>query len=312
MSGTGGDSFSAIVARTNTAHTPMGPCMYDYAEVAVVRSGSAMLFGEFGHRHLRVGDVTLLAPCTLYGWEPEGWVTITTLYLDRDFLTDQVFWQYAATFTDRFDAQHFIETRFTDPAQVVRLGEDRAGLLMPWLDELVTLSIDGPPPERFYRAQSLLFSVFDVLAPHLVVTDAAGARRRSRARPTVPRHRPVAPVRDEARHAAELLRGSLHEQWTLTRLAQTVHLSPSQIGRVFADAFGKTPIAYLTMLRAERMAHLLRTTDDPIATAARAVGWADPDYAGRLFRRSIGFAPRQYRKLSRQVPAAGGTGGFPR
>ena len=128
----------------------------------------------------------------------------------------------------------------------------------------------------------------------------------------MPRHRPVAPVRDEARHAAELLRGSLHEQWTLTRLAQTVHLSPSQIGRVFADAFGKTPIAYLTMLRAERMAHLLRTTDDPIATAARAVGWADPDYAGRLFRRSIGFAPRQYRKLSRQVPAAGGTGGFPR
>ncbi|GAB2448822.1 hypothetical protein GCM10027062_32710 [Nocardioides hungaricus] len=81
---------------------------------------------------------------------------------------------------------------------------------------------------------------------------------------------------------------------------------------MFTEAFGKTPIAYLTMLRAERMAHLLRTTNEPIAAVARAVGWADPDYAGRLFRRSIGFTPRQYRTLSRRVPAADEAGGFPR
>lgn len=96
--------------------------------------------------------------------------------LDRDFLVDQAFWQYATEYTDRFDAQRFVDTHFADPAQVLRLGEDRAGLLMPWLDELVALSIDGPPPERFYRAQSLLFAVFDVLAPHLAVTDVEGPR----------------------------------------------------------------------------------------------------------------------------------------
>jgi AraC family transcriptional regulator len=306
------NGFSAVVARTSTAHTSMDPRAYDYAEVAVIRSGSAILFGEFGQRHLNVGDVILLAPCTLYGMEPEGWITATTLYLDRDFLVDQVFWQHAADFTDRFDAQRFVDTHFADPAQVLRLGQDRAGLLMPWLDELVALSIDGPPPERYYRAQSLLFAVFDVLAPYLAVTDTAGPRGRSTVRPTVPRHRPFAPVRDEARHAAEVLRASLHERWTLDRLAETVHLSSSQVGRVFTEAFGKTPIAYLTMLRAERMAHLLRTTNEPIAAVARAVGWVDPDYAGRLFRRSIGFTPRQYRTLSRRVPAADGAGGFPR
>jgi hypothetical protein len=170
------NGFSAVVARTSTAHTSMDPRAYDYAEVAVIRSGSAILFGEFGQRHLNVGDVILLAPCTLYGMEPEGWITATTLYLDRDFLVDQVFWQHAADFTDRFDAQRFVDTHFADPAQVLRLGQDRAGLLMPWLDELVALSIDGPPPERYYRVQSLLFAVFDVLAPYLAVTDTAGPR----------------------------------------------------------------------------------------------------------------------------------------
>ena len=45
---------------------------------------------------------------TLCGAEPEGWVTTTTLYLDRDYVIDQVFWQYAEQFTDRLDAKAFL------------------------------------------------------------------------------------------------------------------------------------------------------------------------------------------------------------
>lgn len=40
-----------------------------------------------------------------------------------------------------------------------------------------------------------------------------------------------------------------------------VHLSDKQPSRVIADAYGKTPLAYLTMLRAEEMARKLRETD---------------------------------------------------
>lgn len=303
--------FVPVTALTETARRPSGPIAYDCVRLLAVRGGSAALFGEFGTRHVRFGDVVLLAPHTLCDSEPEGWFTATTIYIDRDFVTDQAFWQYAAAFTDRLDAERFIEAHFTDPAQVVSLGEGRASLLMPWLDELVSLSVVGPPPERYYRAQSLLFSVFDVLAPYLVVSDGAQARGRSTVSPTVPRHRPFTPLREEARIAVEALRESLDERWTLDRIAQIVHLSPSQVGRVFTKAFGKTPIAYLTMLRAERMAYLLSTTDEPIASVARTVGWADPDYAGRMFRRSIGLTARQYRKLSRRVLAAGQTGGLP-
>ncbi|BCB83737.1 hypothetical protein [Phytohabitans suffuscus] len=49
-----------------------------------------------------------------------------------------------------------------------------------------------------------------------------------------------------------------------------------------------------------------------LAVAIRAVGWADPDYAGRLFRRSIGFTARQYRTLGKRAPAEDRAGGFPR
>lgn len=104
--------------------------------------------------------------------------------------------------------------------------------------------------------------------------------------PRLPRRRAFSPVQEEARLAARMLRDGLAEEWTLDRLAASVHLSRSRLGRVFREAFGKTPIAYLTMLRAERMAELLRTTDAPIATIASQLGWPDPDYAGRLFKQS--------------------------
>lgn len=42
----------------------------------------------------------------------------------------------------------------------------------------------------------------------------------------------------------------------------------SQMGRVFVEAFGKSSIAYLTMLRTERVAALLRVSDAPIAVIA--------------------------------------------
>lgn len=259
-----------------------------------------MLFSEFGIRHINVGDVVVLAANTLCGAEPEGWVTTTTLYLDRDYLVDQVFWQYAAQFIDRLDAHRFLEAYYAEPAQVVRIGEDRVGILMPWLDELASLSIDGIQPELFYRAQSLLFAILDVMTPFLAVTDhPSGGTRRAAARGTPPRHRRLFPLRVEARYVAKLLRGELAHRWSLSELADAVHLSPSQLGRVFVDAYGKSPIAFLTMLRAERMADLLRATDTPIGIIAYEVGWSDADFAARQFRRSIGVTPSQYRIMSR-------------
>lgn len=67
----------------------------------------------------------------------------------------------------------------------------------------------------------------------------------------------------------------------LHELAGAVHLSPSQIGRVFVDAYGKTSMTYLTTLRAEHPAHLLRETDVPIEEAMREVGWHSRGHAAR-------------------------------
>ncbi|EJF43570.1 hypothetical protein HMPREF1318_2523 [Actinomyces massiliensis F0489] len=43
----------------------MGPVAYDCMKVVVIRSGTAVLFSEFGQKPIRPGDVLLLAPNTL-------------------------------------------------------------------------------------------------------------------------------------------------------------------------------------------------------------------------------------------------------
>lgn len=290
--------FSPLITRTRSHHDPIDPVAFDCVKVVVIRAGSSLLFSEFGTRHVKVGDVILLAAQTLCGAEPEGHVTTTTIYLDRDYVIDQVFWQYAAQFCDRHNARDFFETHYSTPAQIVRIGKERAGVLMPWLDELASLSLDGPQPHRFLRAQALLFSVLDVVMPFMATTAGTpDIGRGSTVVPAAPRHRQFVPLRVEASHIAQLIREDPARQWTVSDMATAVHLSPSQLRRVFVEAFGKAPIAYLTMVRTERMAKLLRSTDQPIKQIAAQLGWADPDFAARQFRRNLGASPSAYRRL---------------
>ncbi len=296
--------YAALLARTRTIHRPVGPVAYDCVKVIVVRDGSAILFSEFGQQPVTIGDVILLGANTLCGSEPEGHITVTTIYADTDYVIDQVFWQHVGILHDRLDAQDFAATIYTEPAQILHLGEDRTGLLMPWLDELVALSIEARPVANFYRMQALWFSISHVIAPFIRTSPVRiSPTQRATGWPTQPRHRRFAPLRQEARRGAELLRADPVRHWSVTDLANELHVSKSQVGRIFVDAFGKSPIAYLTMLRTERMAGLLRTTDAPIAVIAREVGWGDPDFAARQFRRSVGMTPRRYRAMSQRRAA---------
>lgn len=275
--------FQPVVARTRTIHATIGPMAYDCVKLIFVRFGSAVLFSESGEKSVTVGDVVLLGPNTLCGSEPEGSITVTTLYLDRAYVIDQVFWQHSALLSDRWDAQDLADKLYSEPARVLHLGEDRAGMLMPWLDELVVLSLDGPPPNRFYRLQALLFAVLDVVTPYVEITPVRRTPTQRKAlHPGLPRHRRFAPLRAEARTAVELLHRAPAERWTIQELATAVHLSPSQLGRVFVEAYGKTPMTYLTTLRAERLAQLLRETNSPIEAAMREVGWRSRGHAARL------------------------------
>lgn len=295
-----GGTYEPIVARTRTVHEPVGPTSYDCVKLIVVRSGSATLFSEFGEKSVRPGDAVVLCPNVLCGSNPADHITVTTIYLDTDYVFDQLFWQYAGLVRDRLDARSFVKRLYTDPAQVLHLGQDRSDMLAPWLDQLVTHSLDGGFAVHCHRMQALWFAIVDVVAPIVKVSPVRLSSQRRSIRPAVPRNRRFAPLRADVRRVAELLSTAPAKRWTLPDLAKQAHLSPSRLSRLFVEAYGKTPWAYLTMIRAERLATSLRETDMPIETAMREVGWRSRGHAARVFRQCVGVSPSKYRKLTQQ------------
>lgn len=290
--------YQVLLARTQTVHRPVGPVAHDCVKVIVVRDGNAILFSEFGQQAVRPGDVVVLAPSTLCGSEPEGHITVTTIYADTDYVIDQAFWQHVGILHYRLDARGFAEKVYSDPAQILRLGEDRTGMMMAWLDEMVALSLDGQFQRRFHRLQALWFAIMDVVAPYVRISPVRlTPLQRARSRPAPPRTRRFTPLRREALLAREALHEHIAHSWTLRELAESVRLSPQQLTRVFADAYGKTPIAYLTMLRVQEMARLLRETDQPVAVTGRQVGWSSRSRATEAFIEHVGISPSRYRAM---------------
>lgn len=80
---------------------------------------------------------------------------------------------------------------------------------------------------------------------------------------------------------------------TMTELSG---LSERSFKRRFAKATGMSPIEYVQTLRLEEAKQILETTDLPIESVAHEVGYEDSSYFGRLFRKSVGLTPAQYRK----------------
>jgi len=295
-------NYQVLLARTGTVHRPIGPLAYDCVRIIVVRDGSAILYSEFGQKPVRLGDVIVLGPNVLCACEPEGHITVTTIYADTDYLIDQAFWQHAAILHDRLDAPVFVKETFTESAQLIRFGEHQTGLLMPWLDELVMLSL-GDENSRFHRMQALWFSVMDRIVPYIKLADhRVSPSQRARTRPVHPRVRRFAPTRSEAVAVRETLENEIAEAWTLSGLAARVHLSEKQTSRVFAEAYGKTPLAFLTMLRIEKMARLLRETDLTIEQVGRLVGWRSRNRTTEAFTQATGMTPSAYRKLRIKRP----------
>lgn len=79
-------------------------------------------------------------------------------------------------------------------------------------------------------------------------------------------------------------------------LQQDIPINADYLRRLFRQEHGMAPHAYLTKLRLDHAAHLLRHEGVSVSEAAFRSGFYDPLYFSRLFHRHTGIAPSQWRK----------------
>lgn len=88
---------------------------------------------------------------------------------------------------------------------------------------------------------------------------------------------------------------SYHENITLTALAKQYHMDASYLSRIFSQKYGETIIAFLTRIRMEKAAELMKDQDKKLETISFLVGYDDYNYFSRVFRKKMGCSPREYR-----------------
>jgi AraC family transcriptional regulator len=95
------------------------------------------------------------------------------------------------------------------------------------------------------------------------------------------------------------MKARLAEDISLGKIAAAANLSPSHFARSFGKAKGISPHRFLVQLRLEKARELLRATKVAIVDISAEVGYPDPGYLARVFRRELGITPAAYRREHR-------------
>lgn len=92
------------------------------------------------------------------------------------------------------------------------------------------------------------------------------------------------------------LQEHLAEEISLSVLADNFHLNPQYISQLFKSEIGVNFLAYLTNIRMEKAKKLLLATSLSIAEVAEQSGYGDYRVFTKVFKKSEGITPSQYRR----------------
>lgn len=97
--------------------------------------------------------------------------------------------------------------------------------------------------------------------------------------------------------AIDFIRNHLQDDLNRNGLAARFFLSPAYFASMFKKHVGLSLNEFIINLRMEEARKLLSDTDFPIRYIAAKVGYNDPFYFTRTFKKQHGMSPRQFRKI---------------
>ena len=253
---------------------------HSFVEIAFVTGGHAVHQSRSGGRPVSVGDVILLKPGVWHGYQKCAELALYNCCFNSDLLRDELAWTrqdpmlgYLLWTGPYSEEGHGIFAIHLEPGTL----ED----CQTHLKALTALRHD-PALQRHGDIVGRLSLLFGILGRAAAKAREPVACQVETPSPTVGQ-------------AIRLFESRLADQWTVTSLAEELHLASGYVTRLFKESTGLPPMAYLARLRAEYAAGLLLHSDQPIAAIGRTVGWPDQNYFARRFRAHYGLSASTYR-----------------
>lgn len=92
-----------------------------------------------------------------------------------------------------------------------------------------------------------------------------------------------------------LMRNNLHHDLNLDTLAHYSQLSKYHFCKKFKELTDSSPIQHFINMKMQNACFQLDNSIDAIKKIAESLGYSDPYYFSRLFKKTVGMSPKQYR-----------------
>lgn len=90
------------------------------------------------------------------------------------------------------------------------------------------------------------------------------------------------------------------EKYTPQRMADMAELSKQRFTFLFGQQLGKSPMVYIKELKLTSAARKLLVSNANISDIAYELGYEDPNYFIREFKKAFGYTPNQYRQVAKE------------
>lgn len=102
-------------------------------------------------------------------------------------------------------------------------------------------------------------------------------------------------IKDKMQRILIYIKEHYEEEISLEEVAKREGISSRYLRKYFSEVMGISCIRYITKLRMERAKKLLWETNKNIITIAGEIGYENPQYFSRVFKKEEGITPKEYR-----------------
>ena len=241
--------------------------------MGVTLEGATNMFGGGGVMHVKRGDVTLIGPGAENWWQVPatasegkgGWTIVYVVFTPRPHWLAWMQYPQPIPFHSCL--------KIADPAhwrRIVRAMKQAQLMASTSLPERAELALNAVEA-------ALLWCRADQAHQSLALDPRVSA-------------------------AVTHLSTRLRDPITLASLAAVCHSSRARIAALFRQQVGVPPMEFLESRRMRLAAEMLRMTGEPVRQVALAVGFEDPNYFTKRFRRYTGMSPRRFRQKPGEAP----------
>ncbi len=104
---------------------------------------------------------------------------------------------------------------------------------------------------------------------------------------------------DKVTRSVDFMKRNLQSPLTLEQLAANESLSVSRYCELFKLKTGFSPIQYFIHLKIQKSCQYLYFTDMSVKEICRIVGFEDPFYFSRIFKKTMGVSPSKYKSMDK-------------